>query len=632
MAIRIYRPFYYMKLFKPLFWVLFPFCALFSQNQALDSITVSTNYLDEVVVSDSRFALKRSQSGKTVIKIDSEEIQRFSGLGLSTLLSTHLGIDVIGKNLYSGHNPSTVSIRGGRNRQVLILIDGVRVSDPSRIDSDFDINALSIEMIESIEIVKGAASSLYGSSAATGVINITTKQPKDSFSLLAKKTWATEQVANEPLDGINAGNHLIHIRGKLSGIGINLAYSERYSEGMTAVLGSEPDPFNKVNYNVGLSGQLTSKLNWKLGWNKDEIEADFDNSFPLEQADFEYTTELDRFSFNSIYNYTGGSLNLNAGYQKNKRAFQDSYPLNYESDNLNIDLFNKYIFNNSFYTIVGFQYQNAKMEAEYKPEASQSDIYVNSVYLDPSGLNLNLGLRYNYHNTYDGHWIYSLNPSYSFDLSEAFQMKVLTSYSKAFIAPSLYQLYDTSYGNIDLKPENNLSFEIGTEIRSEQNTLSAVYFNRKEDPTLIFDTSLGTYGKYGNSDKEISYRGVELSYDFQLFEWVKTRLNYIFTETEDGDLRSIPKHAVSGVADLPLSDQTHLNVIGQYFGERLANDMVTQLDSYSLFTLQLNHRLKKPNANLFLSVFNIFDTEYVIIPQYASRGRNILAGISIELE
>ena len=163
-----------MKLVNALLGTALSFCALSAQNQTLDSIAVSTKYLDEVVVTDSRFALKRSQSGKTVVKMKQEEIQQFSGLGLGILLSTHLGIDVIGKNLYSGHNPSTISIRGGRNRQVLILIDGVRVSDPSRIDNDFDINALSIEMIESIEIVKGAASSLYGSSAATGVINITT--------------------------------------------------------------------------------------------------------------------------------------------------------------------------------------------------------------------------------------------------------------------------------------------------------------------------------------------------------------------------------------------------------------------------------------------------------------------------
>ncbi|NCF31333.1 MAG: TonB-dependent receptor [Bacteroidetes bacterium] len=627
-----------MKLAKP-FWALLSFCAVSAQNQAVDSTTVSTNFLDEVVVTDSRFALKRSQSGKTVVKIKQEEIQQFAGLGLGVLLSTHLGIDVIGKNLYSGQN-TTISIRGGRNRQVLILIDGVRVSDPSRIESDFDINALSIEMIESIEIVKGAASSLYGSSAATGVINITTKKPMESLSLMAKKTWGTELSANQALNSVSAGNHMVRLSSTQSGVGINLAYSERYSDGMTSVIGNEsnpsiPDPFNKVNFNVGLSGQLTPKFNWKLGWNKDEIKADYDNGFPLEQADFRYTTETNRYVLSTKYNYTDGSLNLNAGYQDNKRDFVSSFPLNYESDNWNIDLFNKYIFNNVLYTIVGFQYQKATMEVDYNPEATQSDVYVNFVYLDPSGLNFNAGMRYNYHNAYDGHWTYSLNPSYSFTIDSDRQMKLFGSYSKAFIAPSLYKLYNPSYGNNDLMPENNISFEFGAEIRSGQNVFSAVYFNRKEDPTLIFGPPVPDegypYGRYANSDKEIVYRGVELAYDFELFKKVKSRLNYIFTETTDGDLRSIPKHAINGVMDFPLSDQTHLNLLGQYSGERIANDSKTLLEAYSLFTLQLNHRLKKLNVNVFLSVYNLFDTEYVIIPQYATRGRNILAGISIQL-
>ena len=151
-----------MKLVKTTFLALVSCGMTLAQNTSLDSLAVSTNYLDEVVVTDSRFALKRSQSGKTVVKINSEEIQQFSGLGLGVLLSTQLGIDVIGKNTHSGQN-QTLSIRGGRNRQVLILIDGIRVSDPSRIDNDFDINLLNIDIIDSIEIVKGAASSLYGS-------------------------------------------------------------------------------------------------------------------------------------------------------------------------------------------------------------------------------------------------------------------------------------------------------------------------------------------------------------------------------------------------------------------------------------------------------------------------------------
>ena len=272
------------------------------------------------------------------------------------------------------------------------------------------------------------------------------------------------------------------------------------------------------------------------------------------------------------------------------------------------------------------------MKADYNPEVTQSDLYLNSVYLDPSGLNLNVGVRYNYHNAYKTHWIYSLNPSYSFDLNSDYQMKILTSYSKAFIAPGLYQLYDPFYGNSNLMPENNLSFELGSEIRSNQNTLSAVYFNRKEEPTLIFGPPVEgyVYGRYANSEKEIYYRGMELGYDFQLFDLVKARLNYIFTETTDGDLRGIPKHAINGVIDLPLSDQTHLNLVGQYSGERIANDSTTMLEAYSLFTVQLNHRLKKPNANVFFSVYNLFDTEYVIIPQYATRGRNLMSGISIQ--
>ena len=623
-----------MKSVTALFWAMLPSFVLLGQNQSIDAASSTINYLEEVVLIDSRFPLKRSQSGKTVVKIDQEQIEQFSGLGLGILLSTHLGIDVIGKNLNSGHNPSTISIRGGRNRQVLILIDGVKVSDPSRIDNDFDINSLSMEMIASIEIIKGAASSLYGSSAATGVINITTKKPAEKPTLSVRKTWATEQVSNQSINRFNAGNHWVQFSGGLKDFGYNFAYAERFSNDMTAIVGEEADPFKKVNFNVGLSGELFSKIDLRFNWNRDNIEADFDNSFPYEQSDFSYTTEVERFSLSSIYNYEGGSLNLNAGYQINERDFQYSYLLSYKSDNLNFDLFNKYIFNNNFYTIVGLQYNRGTMEADHKPEVSQYDLYMNTVYLDPSGLNLNFGVRYNDHSTYDGHWIYSINPSFSFDLNTDAKMKILSSYSKAFIPPGLYQLFDPSYGNDNLQAENNLGFELGTEISTNQYNFSAVYFNRVEDPTLIFGPPADgyPYGRYANSDEDIKYSGVEVAYDFKLFQKVKTRLNYIFTETTDGDLRSIPKHAINGVMDLPLSLATHLNLIGQYSGDRLANDSVTQLKAYSLFTLQLNHRIQKPKGNLFLSVFNVFDTAYVIIPEYATRGRNVLMGISIQID
>ena len=67
-------------------------------------------------------------------------------------------------------------IRGGRNHQVLILIDGIPVTDASGISLSYDLRLLPVEQIESIEIMKGASSTLYGSGASTGVINITLKK------------------------------------------------------------------------------------------------------------------------------------------------------------------------------------------------------------------------------------------------------------------------------------------------------------------------------------------------------------------------------------------------------------------------------------------------------------------------
>ena len=626
-----------MKLIYIFFLVLPLYCFLFAQDKKLDSLNISTNYLDEVVVIDSRFELKRSQSGKSVIKIKSDEIQLFSGLGLGVLLSSRLGIDVIGKNLYSGANP-TVSIRGGRNRQVLILIDGIRVSDPSRIDNDFDINSINIEMIESIEIVKGAASSLYGSSAATGVINIKTIKPEKSLTLFVKKNWGTEQIANRPLNEITAGNHLLNLSGGISGIGFKIAYAERYSDGMSSVVSDEIDSFKKVNFNIGLDGKISSKVSWKIDFNRDDIDSDYDNSFPIEDADFKYLTKLNRFSLNTKYSYSGGSLNLNSGYQKNQRDYQSSFPFSAESTNFNLDFFNKFVFNNKFYTILGIQHQSATMKADYSPKTFQNDIYFNSVFIDPSGLNFNAGLRYNFHESYGSHLTYSLNPSFSFNLNQNDILKLFSSYGKAFIAPGLYQLYDPSYGNINLDPENNLSFEIGFEVQSKSKLFSALYFNRTEDPTLIFDFNLKQFGQYSNSDKKIIYRGFELSYNFNFSKIFENRINYIFTETEAGDLRNIPKHAFSTISDIKLFNQTHLNIIVQYSGDRSAtkgsftSTSDSFLEKYTLFNLQLNHKIKRPNLNLFLSAYNLFDKEYIIIPNYSTRGRNILFGLSFKLD
>ena len=136
---------------------------LSAQQAQNDSIPIQD--LDEVVVSDSRFTLKRENSGKTVIKITAEELERNQGRTVAEIINTKSGIEINGSRSVAGQNLGYF-IRGGNNRQVLILIDGIQVNDPSQIANDFDLRLLDLNTIESIEIVKGAASTLYGNSGS----------------------------------------------------------------------------------------------------------------------------------------------------------------------------------------------------------------------------------------------------------------------------------------------------------------------------------------------------------------------------------------------------------------------------------------------------------------------------------
>ncbi len=141
----------------------------FAQQTQIDS---TETRLDEVIVTaSSKFELKRKDSGKPVIKITRADIEAQSAASVADLLNQYAGIEMNGSRSNAGQNLGYF-IRGGNNRQVSFLIDGAQVSDASNIANDFDLRLIDINQIEEIEILKGAASTLYGANASTAVINI----------------------------------------------------------------------------------------------------------------------------------------------------------------------------------------------------------------------------------------------------------------------------------------------------------------------------------------------------------------------------------------------------------------------------------------------------------------------------
>ena len=594
------------------------------QDQIKDSLDLDQgiNYLEEVVLLDTRIPLKRSESGKPILRIDEEQIKRFNGRSLSELLSTQAGIEVVGNRLITGQN-LRLAVRASANNQVLILVDGVRVSDPSRIGSDFDLNFLSLNQISSIEILKGGASTLYGSAAAAAVINITTHQvtKKNQFNL--SLNTGSEQAQNESLNQLNYFSNHFQYAGKMKDIFYKVAYSGLKTDGMSAVeRGIEKDPFARYNINAQLGGKHR-QFSWYVQASKAKIENDYDNVFPVEDADFTAVSTFENITANIKYTYAKGELSVDTGMQNTDRSYQDNFPAQYTAFNRTLEIVNRFKFSDQLYSVQGYLKQQASYEDRSALE--QNDLFANIVYVSPFGLNFNAGLRRNDHETYGEHYTYSVNPSYSFRLKEQ-QLKLFGSYNTAFIAPSLFQLYDTYSGNADLAPEESQSLELGLTWVKEDGQATFAFFQRTEDPKIVYD--FATYA-YANAPSNIKYQGLELSYANRLFEILDFNLNYTFTQLESGDLVRLPKHAVNSNLNYVLKDQSSLGMFYTYRGERQAVDLST-LEAYSLIDLRYAKSFynEKLTASVWLS--NILDTEFVEINNFTTKGRNFRIGLAYQ--
>ncbi|MEI2738928.1 MAG: TonB-dependent receptor plug domain-containing protein [Chitinophagaceae bacterium] len=134
--------------------------------------------LDEVVLTANKYPKKQSETGKVITVINRQQLDRSSGKTLGELLNTVAGTNIIGANNNAGTN-LTASIRGASAGNVLILLDGIPVNDPSVITNYFDLNFINTDQAERIEILKGGQSTLYGSDAVAGVINIISRKAGD---------------------------------------------------------------------------------------------------------------------------------------------------------------------------------------------------------------------------------------------------------------------------------------------------------------------------------------------------------------------------------------------------------------------------------------------------------------------
>ena len=609
-------------------------CAKLTAQQEQDSI--NTLALEEVVVSDSRFELKRENSGKTVIKISRQELERNQGQSVAALINTKSGIEINGTRSFAGQNLSTY-VRGGNNRQVLVVIDGIQVSDPSGTNGEYDLRLLNPSQIESIEILKGAASTLYGNSAATAVINITTKQAmEDGIGLEIRSNLGTNQSQNGQDYNISDFSNTATISGKTGKWKYLASGGHQFTDGLSAAIGTEPDAFSRIDGNVKIGYQFTDRLDVTASAFYNKLSSDYDNGYPIEDADFYFAGEQSRFGLASNYRYENGTLTLNTAFNQIDRAYVADFPSAYDSQSYVLDVFNKYAFAEKVFTIIGLNYIENQTQFTESFDASSWDPYLNLVYVGKQGINLNTGVRLNNHSTYGSHFIYNINPSYRFRFKESY-VKVFGSFATSYIAPNLSQLYGPFGPNPNLNPEENSTWEGGLEVRlSDKFTLSSVYFNRTENDRILYTTiDPDTFeSQYRNSGTVEHFDGIEVTLKAELIKDLLLTTNYTYTNAKEGLALRVPKNKVNASLGYAFNAKTYASLSYQYVSDRKDTDFATfsqvTLDPFHLFDARINHTFTDQFA-MFLSVTNVLNEDYVEVVDFTTKGRNVHVGFSLTL-
>ena len=623
------------------------------QAQIQDSL--SSTQLREVVVSDTKFALNKQKSGKIIEVITAQDLAKKQGQSLANVLSQLAGVEINGNQSFAGKNLGYY-IRGGRNRQTAIYIDGIPVTDASGINLEYDLRLISVDQVEKIEVMKGASSTLYGTGAATGVINITLKKSSQKkisgrvFSHIGTQN-TTETTKYYPED-LNQG---FSIDGTiLPEFSYMTAVNHSKTMGMSEASGDqfEPDVFSRWNVMQKIGYKLRPDVRLDVFGNYDRIQNTFDNSFDgvSVNADDSNNTSLSeqyRVGMLSKYTFTQGEFALNAGASSIERVINQTNTwtgsidkFSYYGRNVSVDGFAKYKFTPALFLVSGIQYQFLDMAqldqyTDLRRTASKFNLldpYFTLVYNSVKGLNINLGSRLNIHSEYGNQFLYTLNPSFAFS---KLPLKLIGSYSTAYITPSLYQLYGP-YGNRLLTPEKNATAELGMETRFFSNacTLNAVGFYRAESNTIGFyynpDDSF-----YINTNQRFNARGVETSLRYQLTKAVQVNGNYSYTQVEQAVNRLIPKHKVNLDCTYQLKRLT-LNGSYQYVDQRAdayydSNNFATttvELPAYQLFNANVSYFILPKQLQFFASISNIFDEQFQEVIGYSARGRNTKLGLT----
>ncbi|MEJ2142662.1 MAG: TonB-dependent receptor, partial [Gammaproteobacteria bacterium] len=460
---------------------------------------------DAIIVTATRTAQIADESLSPVIVISREELEKETASEITDILHRYPGID-ISRNGGPGQQ-SSIFIRGAESDHTLIMIDGIKIN-PGNIGTA-SIQNIPVEMIEQIEIVKGARSTLYGSDAIGGVINIITRKHDQ------KGSYYNASLGGGSFDTTTANFSAHNNTGdKSAGINITAKQSDGFSTLDSQTLERGYDNLSVNLYGKKRIGEMDAKFEyWQSEGNTEYFDYDFlFNIIPVDQ-DFKTSTTSISLDSNPSENWVS-KIKLS--------HFDDKIEQNQSADFVRtrrniIDWQNDIQISKSQLATAGLYFSDENTSSISYGSGYEVNTKEKAIFIQDN-LNLNshqiiAGARYTDHEVYSNHTTWNLEYGYQFNK----QWKLIAAANTGFRSPSSTDRFGFG-GNPNLKPEESKNTELAIRYQKGSHNFSINSFENNIDNLIAYT---GTYPAGSNQNiNKTSIKGIEVSYQYSANEWL----------------------------------------------------------------------------------------------------------------
>ncbi len=604
--------------------------------EIFDPVAIRQVLETEIVVTATGAQTPRKETGQAISVIDAKTLETSQTASISDILRTVPSI-AIARNGGVGSQTS-IFIRGGESSQTLVLIDGVRINDPSSPNAAFDFGALLTGNIDRVEVLRGPNSVIWGSQAIGGLVSVRTIEPTSGFTANALAEYGSNNTAQ-------ARANIAGTSGIFSG-SVGAGYYR--TDGISALsAGTEKDGYKNFAANGKLKIAFSDALSLDLRgyYNKGRVE--FDDPFGATADTLPVTHNEqfigyvgvnsslfdDRLSSSLSYSRTdisriGTEPDVPFSFNVNRlkgTIDRFEYHANFDiidAATLNFGIEHERSFASTFFPAGGGTVPDS---AKNTVTSGFGQLTIRSV----TGLTLTGGIRYDDYSVYGGQTTFGANFAYTPNNGNTV---IRGTYAEGFRAPTLTEAL-LPFGNSALKPETAKSYDIGVEhsFLDGRATASATVFRRDSNDTI-------TYSLVNFRSENIARtraEGIELGLSLRPSDTLTIGAHYSLVDATSRSpdisfgkqLARRPRDSASFVVDWKspwgLALGSTLTLTGDSFNN-LANTV--PLDGYALASVRASYPVTE-QFELFGRVENLFDAQYETVKGYGTLGRNAYVGV-----